>query len=192
MDQSNNLHKYVNMFNQQMQEPDQLQNVLLKGHLIIEAAIDNIIANIFFHPDHLFKGRFAFMQKVQIARSYALRKDENTIWKLILSVNEVRNEVAHNLAGDKRDKKLKLLRRLFISEATVEMRTNLEKDFGKLENLSDEQVVTFSCAMCTGFLGKYEDDIIALRGMIDGLDIILNPDQIRVDRKTPEQARAKK
>lgn len=192
MDQPNNLHKYENMFNEQMQKPDKLQNVLLKGHLIIEAAIDNLIVNIFFHPDHLFKGRFTFIQKVQIARSYALRKDENTIWNLILSVNEVRNEVAHNLAGDKRNKKLKQLRRLFLSEATVEMRTDLEMKFGKLENLQDEFVVTLSCALCTGFLSKYEDDIIALRRMIDGLDIILNPDQARVDRKTPKQARAKK
>lgn len=191
MAESNHLDKYTKMFEKEMGETDPLQQVVLKGHLIIEAAIENILSLIFFHPEHVFKGRFAFMQKVQMARAYGLRKDKNTIWNLIMSINEVRNEVAHNLAGDKRDKKLKQLRRLFLSEATEKMRASLEKDDKKLEDLPDEVVVAYSCVLCTGFLGTFEADIATLRRIVDALDRDLNPDQEQISRKTPEEARKK-
>lgn len=189
--ESNYLDKYVTMFEKEMGEVDPLQQVVLKGHLIIEAAIDNILSIIFFHPEHVFKGRFTFMQKVQMARAYGLRKDKNTIWNLILSINEVRNEVAHNLAGDKRDKKLKQLRRLLLIEATKEMRASFETDDRKFEDMPDEVVVTYSCSLCTGFLGAFEADIAALRSAVDALDRGRNPDQERISRKTPEEARRK-
>jgi len=189
---TNNFDKYAKMFEKEMGEIDPLQQIVLKGHLIIEAALDNILSTIFFHAEHVFRGRFTFMQKVQMARAFGLRKDKNTIWNVILSINEVRNEVAHNLAGDKRETKLKQLRRLFLMEMTEEMRGTLEKGGIKLTDLSSEVVVAHSCTLCTGFLGAYEDDISALRRIIDSLDHGLNPNQDRVPRKTPEEARRKK
>lgn len=187
----NHLSKYAKMFEKEMSEIDPLQQVILKGHLIIEAALDNIISIIFFHPEHVLKGRFTFSQKIQLARAYGLRKDTNSIWNLILSVNEVRNEVAHNLAGEKRDRKLKQLHRLFIAEATAEMREALEKHGAKLEEMSEEVIVAHSCFLCTGFLGTYEEDISVLRGIIDTIDHGMNPDLQRVPRKSPEDARKK-
>jgi len=77
------LKKYVQLFEKEMAEVDPLQQVVLKGHLIIEAALDNIISIIFFHPQHVLNGRFTFLHKVQLARAYGLRKDTNTIWNLI-------------------------------------------------------------------------------------------------------------
>ena len=183
--------KYDKIFQKQMSEDDPLQQVLLKGHLIIEAALDNILTIIFFHPEHVLKGSFTFFQKVQLVRAYAIRKDNNSIWRLILSVNAVRNEVAHNLAGERRDKKLKQLRRLFISEMTEEMRASFEKDWGKPETLPDVGVVSMSCGMCTGFLGAFESDIASLRQYVDRLDSALNPDEERIARKSPEEARKK-
>lgn len=186
------LDKYRQMFEREMSHSDPLQQSVLKGHLIIEAALDNILSTIFFHPEHVFKGRFSFMQKVQMARAYGLRKDTNTIWQLILSVNEVRNEVAHNLAGERRDVKLKQLRRLLEAEMTNEMRCGLAKGGMNLTGLADDAVVVYSCMLCTGFLGTFEDDVSALRNIIDGLDHILSPEKERVGPKTPDQARSKR
>lgn len=192
MAESNTLDKYAKMFEKEMANIDPLQQVLLKGHLIIEAALDSILSIIFFHPEHIFRGRFTFVQKVQIARAFGLRKDMNTIWNVILSINEVRNEVAHNLAGDNRETKLKQLRRLFEAEVTDQMRASLEKGGMQIDNLPNEILVAHSCILCTGFLGAYEDDISALRLIIDSLDHGLNPDEERVLRKSPGEARSKK
>ena len=176
MEQAPYLDKYIDLFRKEMAEPDSLQQVVLKGHLIIESALENIISIIFFHPEYVHKGRFGFEHKVRLARAYGLRKDQNSIWNLILSINAVRNEVAHNLAGEKRDQKLSQLRRLFEREASDEMRAELAKLEVPIDEAPDELVITYSCALCTGFLGTFEADVSALRRMIDQIDLILNPD----------------
>lgn len=191
MSETGYLDKYTKMYEKEMNENDQLQQVVLKGHLIIEAAIENIISIVFFHPEYVLKGRFTFMQKVQMARAYGLRKNTNPIWDLILKVNEVRNEVAHNLIGEKRDTKLNQLRELFFAEATDTLRADLEKDGTKLSDQPNEVVVLYSCMLCTGFLGAFENDISALRNYIDHLDHGLNPDKQRVPVKSPDEARAR-
>lgn len=186
------LKKYTKMYEKELNEHDQLQLAVLKGHLIIEAALENILSLIFFHPEYVLKGRFTFMQKVQLARAYGLRKDTNSVWDLILKVNEVRNEVAHNLIGEKRKTKLNQLREIFLAEATETMRADLEKDGTLLKDLPDETVALYSCLLCTGFLGAYEHDISGLRNIIDTLDQGLNPEKERVPTKTPDEARAKR
>jgi hypothetical protein len=190
---SPHLNKYVELFNKEMAEVDPLQQVVLKGHLIIESAIDNILSIIFFHPEHIFRtARLGFAQKVAVARAAGLRKDKNSMWTLIMSVNEVRNEVAHNLAGEKRTAKMAQLRRLFLTEATDEFRKEFAKNGIDLDMADDTIIVLYSCSLCTGFLGTYEDDVKYLRRLIDTFDVIANPDQVRVTVKSANEAKRKK
>jgi hypothetical protein len=93
------LDKYPKLFEKHLETLDRLQVIVLNGHLIVESAIDNIIALMLFHPEHIQKARLEFGQKVQLARGYALRKNKDGIWGLIPTIGEVRNEVAHNLKG---------------------------------------------------------------------------------------------
>ena len=83
------------------------------------------------------------------------------------------------------------MHRLFIAEATAEMREALEKHGAKLGEMSEEVIVAHSCFLCTGFLGTYEEDISVLRGIIDTIDHGMNSDLQRVPRKSPEDARKK-
>jgi hypothetical protein len=186
------LERYAKLLQKEMGENDPLQQVVLKGHLVIEAALDNIIATVFFHPEYIFRARIGFAQKVALARAYGLRKSDNSMWTLILSVNETRNEVAHNLAGEKRYNKLGQLRRIFMSEVTDEMRARFEKDGIKVDEADDQIIVALACYLCTGFLSSYEDDVIALRGFIDTLDHGMNPERERVPPKTAAEAKRKK
>lgn len=189
---SSHLDKYAALFNEKMGQPDPLLQAVLTGHLIIETALENILALVFFHPEHVFKeARLSFSQKVHIVRAYGLRKDDNSFWDLILAVNSVRNEIAHNLAGEKRDARLQQLRSLFIAEASGEMQATLEKDWKRLKDVPDPTIVVWACSLCTGFLGEFEADISSLRSMIDALDQSMNPDRERVARKTPVEAKSK-
>jgi hypothetical protein len=183
------LDKYVKLFQQQMTEVDELQQVVLKGHLIIESALDSIITIIFHHPEHIFRGRFGFVHKVNLARAYGLRKDTNSMWNLVLSVNETRNEIAHNLAGEKRTKKMVQLRRMFLSESDGELRKEFEKQGQKLDDASDEVIAFYACSMCTEFLGTFEHDIEALRHIIDVMDHGMHPDHERVPVKSADVAK---
>ncbi len=186
------LDKYLKLFRQQMSEVDRLQQVILKGHLIIESALDNIITIIFHHPEYIFKGRFGFIHKVNIARAYGLRKNENSMWNLILSVNETRNEIAHNLAGEKRTNKMAQLRRMYLAEATDEFRAAVAENGKSLDEAEDETIAMFACSLCTGFLGAFEYDIGALRAMIDGIDATMNPDRERVPVKSADVAKKRR
>ena len=176
------LDKYRKLFEDHMATIDRLQVIVLNGHLIVESALDNIIALMLFHPEHIQKARLEFSQKVQLARGYALRKNENGIWALILSIGEVRNEVAHNLTEARQNKKMAQLRRLYFREAPE--REEMYKD------APDEEIAYYACGMCAGFLGTFEHDSKSLRRMIDGLDAVLNPEETSVrprEEKTRER-----
>src|SRR5262245_41965131 len=69
--------KYVQQFKKHLEQVDAFTLVVLKSHLIMESAIDNVIRLIFFHPDIILDARMNFFQKVEIVRAYALREDEN-------------------------------------------------------------------------------------------------------------------
>jgi hypothetical protein len=89
--------KYVQKFKEHLEQVDAFTLIVLKSHLIMESAIDNIIRLIFFWPDIILDARMNFFQKVEIVRAYSLREDEMSIWKLMHAIAELRNEVAHNL-----------------------------------------------------------------------------------------------
>jgi hypothetical protein len=169
------LKKYFNQFIEHMRQVDDVALTVLKGHLLIEGIIDNILEVFFFHPEQLQSARLTFFQKVALARAYALRKNKDSVWDLVLAINELRNATAHELAGEKRQRKLEEVRRLYIAGALSEAT--------KRPGIEDKELVEFACADCVGYLGTYEHDVRALRAHIDAFDAILNPDKDRVRLK---------
>jgi hypothetical protein len=145
----------------------------LKGHLIIESALDNILDLIFFHPEHLNEARLTFSQKVHLARGYALRKNANPLWTLILELNSLRNEIAHRLSRERRQQKVARIREI--------CRTEMDPDtYRWIEGSPDELAVNMACAECLGFLGAFERDTRALKEHINALDVMLNPERERM------------
>jgi hypothetical protein len=154
--------KYNDQFAEQMGSVDELALVLLKGHLIIEGALDNILSLIFFHPEYLDDSRLRFASKVHIARAYCYREPKSTMWTMVLAINSLRNEIAHKLKSAKRDKKMAELRRSYISEASEAMA-------GKFKDAPDPIIANFACALVVGFLSEYERDLSTQRKITDGM-----------------------
>jgi hypothetical protein len=163
--------KYVQEFKKHLEKVDAFILVVLKSHLIMESAIDNIIRLIFFHPGILLDARMNFFHKVEIVRAYSVREDEMSIWQLMHAIAELRNEVAHNLEPKKRQPRMDRVRKLYYSEVTTEI-AELHKD------APDEAIVMMAASLCTGFLGEHERDIAGLRRSIDRMADRLprNPD----------------
>jgi hypothetical protein len=162
------LAKYRDEFAKRLGEIDDLASVVLKGHLLLEVVLDNIISVIFFHAEHVHDGRFRFAQKVRIARAHCLRKDRLLTWNHILAVNALRNEVAHSFEGERRGEKLERLRQSLLADAAPEVAE-------ELRDLPAVDLVLYACAICVGFLGKYEHDLRALRRYVDALDATPDP-----------------
>lgn len=136
---------------------------ILKCQLIVERTLDNIIS-------------FTFAEKTRIARAYRLRKDGLPVWQQIGAINALRNDVAHNLAGEKRGERVRHLRQLYLSQLKPAQRSEREK-------VSDADIVVFACADAVGFLAAFEEDLVALRDLLDAFDAARNPDQARAARK---------
>lgn len=167
-----NEDKYVQQFQKHFAEVDAFILVVLKSHLIMESAVDNIIRLIFFHPGILLDARMNFFHKVEILRAYALRENEMSIWQLMHAIAELRNEVAHNLERKNRESRMAKVRRLYLSEASPE---HAEAH----KNAEDGEIVIYASSLCTGFLGEFEKDIGSLRGIIDKIadaNVPRNPD----------------
>lgn len=171
------LVKYKMLFDEHMKFVDKFAQTILSGHLIIESALDNVLDLIFFHTEHVRTARLGFNQKVELARAIALRKNKLSPWNLISSINAVRNEISHNLEGEKRTRKADQLRRLYLAGITEEKRA-------RLVGAENEVIAYLACIECVGFLGTLEYDTQALRDHVDTLDAMLNPDAERVRPKS--------
>jgi hypothetical protein len=88
---------------------DQAAVLILKGHLLIEERLWNIIAASVSHPHHLLGTRLDFSRKVVLARSMSPAEADPHGWELILKLNKVRNSLAHSLSGAERNKAMAAL-----------------------------------------------------------------------------------
>ncbi|MBC5786392.1 hypothetical protein H8N03_25870 [Ramlibacter sp. USB13] len=150
---------------------DEAVHVLLKGHLLIEEALNRILEQYVFHREHLEDARLTFNQKVLIGRSLALRKNNIGEWELIAAINTLRNELAHRLNSPERERKLKRVKELYFREAA---------GFPAMEEVKaapDAHVLMNACGHCAGFLLAFEEDSKMFRRMIHGMDRASNPDQ---------------
>lgn len=164
------LRKLSDRFAKEMEEVDEVVNVLLKGHLLIEEALTRIIELYVFHRKYLDDAKLNFAQKLQVARSLGLRKNEFGEWELIKAINVLRNEVAHNLRSPEREKKLDKVKEVFYREAAGHPK------LAELKTESNQTILLAACAHCAGFLSALEDDSRALRHIIYTLDRARNPD----------------
>jgi|SRR5258708_606039 len=151
--------KYMKEFRGHLRQVDEVAQVVLKGHLIIESVLENIITLGLYYPQYLQDARLSFYQKVHIAKALCLRKNTVATWKLILAVNELRNAIAHSLSGEKRTTKMEQLRRLCSVDGIL--------DF---DSTPDRQVAEFACGVSTAFLAGGEADMKNLRAFVDAYD----------------------
>jgi hypothetical protein len=173
MDDIDDSDEFFETFKKHLTDVDELANVILKGHFLVEQDLDEAISVIFFHPDHVLDGRLSFERKVQIARAMSIRSNNLPTWDVLLALNSMRNEIAHNPARQERKKKMDRLRQTYLANFEEESRKQHEKD-------SSADIVVHACALCSGFLAYFTDDIVELRKHIDKLDERLHPDEERL------------
>jgi hypothetical protein len=163
--------EFFEEFKKHITKVDELANVVLKSHLLVEQDLDEPIAVIFFHPDHVLNAGLNFDRKVQVVRAMSLRTDLVSVWDLLLALNSLRNQVAHRQtdpAGKKR--KMDRLRQICLAYVKPESRREHEND-------PDTTMVVFACAICSGFLRHFIDGYAELRKHINELDQKLHPDE---------------
>lgn len=165
----NNLEELRQRFEEHLRYVDEVVLVVLKGHLIIEEMLDSIISKFVFNPEFLEAANLRFAQKVSVARSISLDEHNNEMWQLAVTLNTLRNELAHSLTSSKRAAK---------TEAVIELYFRLAADIPKSEELRGQPehiVISSAIAFFLGFLSSFQAEIDRFRESVDALDQAMNP-----------------
>lgn len=84
--------------------------IVLKGHLLAEEALDDLIHFYCKQPEYLDDIEIRFLVKARIARALSGHIVWTGLWPLIDALNSVRNDLAHNLESTKlRDRVMRFL-----------------------------------------------------------------------------------
>lgn len=84
--------------------------IALKGHLLAEEALDDVIRFYSKQPEHLDGVEIRFFVKARMARAFSGHIVWTGLWPLIDALNSVRNDLAHNLESPKlRDRVVRFL-----------------------------------------------------------------------------------
>lgn len=104
-----NLGPYVLRWDDSMPDTDDLSLIVLKGHLLVEEMLSELLAILFHFPQHLEGLHSSFHLKASIVRAACQYDENNKAWDLITALNKTRNELIHNLEPPKLEKVLTTL-----------------------------------------------------------------------------------
>src|SRR5260221_14261232 len=87
-------------FRDHLERFDELAHMVLKGHLLIEEAVNDYLRAFFINSEFVEQSNLRFIQKVNITRATDEHTNEDT-WELVVAINALRNELAHSLESPK-------------------------------------------------------------------------------------------
>lgn len=98
----NNMTGFRKKYIEMVPESSDLTIIVLKGHLVIEELLCNIIRSHCEDYDAVVEARLTFYQKACIAKG--LMSSVSTVcFPSVFFINTLRNDLAHNLESSKRD-----------------------------------------------------------------------------------------
>lgn len=145
--------------------------IILRGHLLLEEVLYNIISKFVFHPAFIKKSDINFSQKVSIARSMSLDESDNSIWGLILAINTLRNKIAHELPTSQNiEKHIIKVKDLYNSEMK-----GFEGEQEHFWKEDDCKGMALAVAMGIGFLHGFLEEVKRFKEAVHLIDVAYNP-----------------
>ena len=151
-------------FIKQINDIDELAMVVLKGHLVIEQVLTRIISKYVHHSNYV--PGLTFDNRVRLARSMSLDQADNSMWNLILAVNQLRNKVAHSLESKERQKAYQHLKQAYDVETKDSTRQKVDEP---------HYLALMAMGHCLGFLQGFEAEIDRFKEWLGTMDKIVNP-----------------
>ena len=164
------LEQLAKEFQEHLGQIDELTLVVLKGHLLIEESLDKIISTFVFHPEMLEPARLSFAQRVAIARAISLDEHENSMWELVLAINTLRNDLAHNLRSPRRVQRTERVFSLLDHESR-----NAEGPSPQLPAGPEHGRMAVAIALSLGFLSSFQAEVERFKDLVSTLDGAVNP-----------------
>jgi len=114
---------------------DDLLAIVLRGHLLVEEFLDRLNRHCFHSPKYYDQANLQFSKKLLIARAQVLipHLKPDAFFNGIMKLNELRNNLAHNLDSMKLKNKLTEFLNAVESDYTEELITHLSKEDEAIE-----------------------------------------------------------
>src|SRR5690348_17019375 len=107
------LEEIRNQFTDQLREVDDVAQIVLKGHLVMEGIMTDAIETFLLHGEFVDAARLQVHQKVALCRAISTSDQHNKMWDLVGSINTLRNALSHSLDPDRRSKALQTVRTIY-------------------------------------------------------------------------------
>lgn len=78
--------------------------VVLKGHLLVEEELNELLELLLPNPEFLYQPRFGFIQRLRVLQAISTEKRLHALADAIELLNEMRNSLAHQLEPTKLNK----------------------------------------------------------------------------------------
>ncbi len=121
--------------------------VILRGHLLVEELLDELIAAHLKYPTAIADARLTFFQKLCIAQGIIGRSNKDFTWIPIKALNKLRNSISHNLPDDRLTEGLDSALKAFFEDEFDEIPNDI---YSKSKAL--RKGIIFHCAHLYGFL----------------------------------------
>ncbi len=121
--------------------------IVLRGHLLVEELLDELISASFEHPSAIKDARLTFSQKLCICQAIIGRSGNEDIWRAIKELNCLRNVISHKLPDSALSAKLNPLLKVFFGKESGQIPADLHSQTKALR-----KGIIFHCAMLNGFI----------------------------------------
>ena len=105
--QTENVTQHIKRFYEHMPHPDDIIISILKGHLLVEEQLFELISVEAEKPQALKDSRLTFHQTLCIAESLFWHEDSEWVWSSCRKLNSLRNSLSHELEPSHLDKNIK-------------------------------------------------------------------------------------
>jgi hypothetical protein len=146
-----------------MPEVDDLALIVLKGHLLVEELLEEVIESIASHRDSIGEAKLSFHQKAVLARALCWTKADSPHWDLISKLNILRNNLAHNLESSRLGQRVR--------DFLASFRHAQPRDWNGRDNssMSEQDRIRYAIAMLMAFLVWYKVGAQNYRKVVDTL-----------------------
>jgi hypothetical protein len=178
-------------FTDELRQVDDVAQVVLKGHLVMESIMTKAIETFLLHGEFVEAARLQVHQKIAICRAISTSDQNNKMWGLIGSINSLRNALSHSLEPDRRTKAIQSVRTIY-EDLFKDMPNSIKgipKDIEK-DAPADTVLCLYAISASLGYLHAHLQEVQRLKGIIIGIDEVMNDGVLRRQRASTQSTKS--
>lgn len=114
---------------------DEILDIVLRGHLHVEQLFLSMIECWAVSPRYVENARLSFSQKLSLVRAFNFHHPDEPIWDALTALNSLRNDLAHRLTSEQRERKITAFIKLIDKDQKSDIDSKNDEVFTSYEHL---------------------------------------------------------